>query len=193
MSGEMRELTREELLNQRNHYMAHCSCPRSPACEPHGWAGVRSMEHPIGYTPEVCADHAHAGDLPKPLVSAEVEAAMRATIDYNEKPLPRWERMAGGRVYLLAAHELTELLHAWSVRWVSSHVEDDRYSCGARVMADQLLVNDGTPLLLAEPAEPPVTVTWGGDPAHKWVRCTCPPGPTFSDMCPVHGPQSTPT
>lgn len=50
----MREMTRGEILDQRNHYLAGCTCPLRPTCVPHAWAGLSHEYHTI------CADHDHA-------------------------------------------------------------------------------------------------------------------------------------
>ena len=47
------EMTRDELLAERNHYLAGCTCPLRGICVPHPWAG-KSYEH---YS--ICADHDH--------------------------------------------------------------------------------------------------------------------------------------
>lgn len=51
----MRELTRDELLDQRNHYMAGCSCPMKGLCVPHGWLVPFAMS---GHND--CSAHDHA-------------------------------------------------------------------------------------------------------------------------------------
>jgi hypothetical protein len=40
---------------------------------------------------------------------------------------------------LISAHELTELLHEWMVRWVVGHDDGDRYSCAAPSLTDEIM------------------------------------------------------